>query len=198
MCQADAYRMTKIGNHTPQATGIHRVPEGRREPGDRPADRGAHQDSRTTGLYDRRGDEISLDGIERFKTLGHGTADPMSEFIGLGGAGPLLAEYIPRFHHSNHGSQLAIRAVGGRRARGCQPGPSRTIKSAAANGGFAPRRDGLARGSVQSRLAAAHRSLARQVEGIASAPEYSSRQSARAYRRGFRQFPVRGYRTEIR
>ena len=38
-----------------------------------------HQASRATGLYDRRGDEISLDGIERFKTLGHGTADPMSE-----------------------------------------------------------------------------------------------------------------------
>jgi integrase/recombinase XerD len=75
MTQADAYRMirkrakaaginTKIGNHTFRATGITAYLKngGRLEVAQQIA---AHQSSRTTGLYDRRGDDISLDEVER-------------------------------------------------------------------------------------------------------------------------------------
>jgi integrase len=75
MSQADAYRMisrragaagikTKIGNHTFRATGITvYLSNGRKlEVAQQIA---AHESPRTTGLYDRRGDEISLDEIER-------------------------------------------------------------------------------------------------------------------------------------
>ncbi len=75
MSQADAYRMirrragaagikTKIGNHTFRATGITAYLKngGRLEIAQQIA---AHESSRTTGLYDRRGDEISLDEVER-------------------------------------------------------------------------------------------------------------------------------------
>jgi integrase len=75
MTQADAYRMirrrakaagihTKIGNHTFRATGItaYLKNAGRLEVAQQIA---AHESSRTTGLYDRRGDDISLDEVER-------------------------------------------------------------------------------------------------------------------------------------
>lgn len=75
MSQADAYRMirrragaagikTKIGNHTFRATGItaYLSNGGKLEIAQRIA---AHESSRTTGLYDRRSDQISLDEIER-------------------------------------------------------------------------------------------------------------------------------------
>lgn len=75
MTQADAYRMirrrtkaagihTKIGNHTFRATGITAYLKngGRLEVAQQIA---AHKSSRTTGLYDRRGDDISLDEVER-------------------------------------------------------------------------------------------------------------------------------------
>jgi site-specific recombinase XerD len=75
MRQADAYRMirkraeaagikTKIGNHTFRATGITAYLKngGRLEVAQQIA---AHESSRTTGLYDRRGDDVSLDEVER-------------------------------------------------------------------------------------------------------------------------------------
>jgi integrase len=75
MRQADAYRMirrrakaagihTKIGNHTFRATGITAYLKngGRLEIAQQIA---AHESSRTTGLYDRRGDDVSLDEVER-------------------------------------------------------------------------------------------------------------------------------------
>jgi integrase len=75
MTQADAYRMirrrakaagihTKIGNHTFRATGITAYLKngGRLEVAQQIA---AHESSRTTGLYDRRGDDVSLDEVER-------------------------------------------------------------------------------------------------------------------------------------
>ena len=75
MSQADAYRMirrrakaagihTKIGNHTFRATGITAYLRngGRLEIAQQIA---AHESSRTTGLYDRRGDDVSLDEVER-------------------------------------------------------------------------------------------------------------------------------------
>jgi integrase/recombinase XerD len=75
MSQADAYRMirrrataagihTKIGNHTFRATGITAYLNngGRLEVAQQIA---AHESSRTTGLYDRRGDDVSLDEVER-------------------------------------------------------------------------------------------------------------------------------------
>ena len=75
MSQADAYRMirrrakaagihTKIGNHTFRATGITAYLKngGRLEIAQQIA---AHESSRTTGLYDRRGDDVSLDEVER-------------------------------------------------------------------------------------------------------------------------------------
>jgi len=74
LSQADAYRMirrrakgagihTKIGNHTFRATGITAYLRngGRLEVAQQIA---AHESSRTTGLYDRRGDDVSLDEVE--------------------------------------------------------------------------------------------------------------------------------------
>lgn len=55
---------TKIGCHSFRATGITNYLEngGRLEVAQQMA---GHESSRTTGLYDRRGDEISLDEVER-------------------------------------------------------------------------------------------------------------------------------------
>ena len=74
MSQADAYRMirrravaagigTKIGNHTFRATGITAYLQngGRMEVAQQMA---AHESARTTGLYDRRGDQVSVDEVE--------------------------------------------------------------------------------------------------------------------------------------
>jgi integrase len=75
MMQADAYRMvrrralaagihTKIGNHSFRATGITEYLKngGKLELAQQMA---AHESARTTGLYDRRNDDISLDEVER-------------------------------------------------------------------------------------------------------------------------------------
>ena len=75
MWQQDAYRMiqrraekagirTKIGNHSFRATGITAYLKngGRLEIAQQMAN---HESSRTTGLYDRRGDDITLDEVER-------------------------------------------------------------------------------------------------------------------------------------
>ena len=75
MCQADVYRMirrraraagirTKIGCHTFRATGITAYLKngGRIEVAQQIA---AHESPRTTGLYDRRGDDVSLDEVEK-------------------------------------------------------------------------------------------------------------------------------------
>jgi integrase/recombinase XerD len=75
MTQADAYRMirrrardagilTKIGNHTFRATGITAYLKngGKLEIAQQLA---AHESSRTTGLYDRRDDDVNLDEVER-------------------------------------------------------------------------------------------------------------------------------------
>jgi integrase/recombinase XerD len=75
MSQSDAYRMvrrrardagilTKIGNHTFRATGITAYLKngGKHEIAQQIA---AHESSRTTGLYDRRDDDVSLDEVER-------------------------------------------------------------------------------------------------------------------------------------
>jgi site-specific recombinase XerD len=75
MSQADAYRMirrraieagirTKVGNHSFRATGITEYLRngGRREIAQQMAN---HESARTTGLYDRRDDEVSLDEVER-------------------------------------------------------------------------------------------------------------------------------------
>jgi integrase len=75
MSQSDAYRMiqrraeaagirTKIGNHTFRATGITTYLKngGKLEVAQVMA---AHESSRTTGLYDRRSDDVSLDEVER-------------------------------------------------------------------------------------------------------------------------------------
>ena len=74
MSQSDVYRMirrraeaagieTKIGCHTFRATGItaYLKNDGRLEIAQQIA---AHESSRTTGLYDRRGDDVSLDEVE--------------------------------------------------------------------------------------------------------------------------------------
>jgi integrase len=55
---------TKIGCHTFRATGITAYLKngGKLETAQRIA---AHESSRTTGLYDRRDDDISLDEVER-------------------------------------------------------------------------------------------------------------------------------------
>jgi integrase len=55
---------TKIGCHSFRATGITNYLEngGRLQVAQQMA---GHESSRTTGLYDRRGDEISLDEVER-------------------------------------------------------------------------------------------------------------------------------------
>jgi site-specific recombinase XerD len=75
MSQADAYRMirrrsaeasifTKIGNHSFRATGITEYLRngGKLEIAQQMA---AHESARTTGLYDRRNDQVSLDEVER-------------------------------------------------------------------------------------------------------------------------------------
>ncbi len=75
MWQQDAHRMiqrraakagmkTRIGNHSFRATGITAYLKngGRLEIAQQMAN---HESSRTTGLYDRRGDEITLDEVER-------------------------------------------------------------------------------------------------------------------------------------
>lgn len=75
LAQADAYRMirrralacglkTRIGNHSFRATGITEYLRngGKLEIAQQMA---AHESARTTGLYDRRDDEISLDEVER-------------------------------------------------------------------------------------------------------------------------------------
>ena len=75
MQQADVYRMirrrtkdagilTSVGCHTFRATGITNYLEngGTLEKAQFMA---AHESSRTTGLYDRRGDEVTLDEVER-------------------------------------------------------------------------------------------------------------------------------------
>jgi integrase/recombinase XerD len=75
LSQADAYRMirrrakaagiqTKIGNHTSRATGITAYLKngGKLEIAQQIA---AHESSRTTGLYDRRDDDVNLDEVER-------------------------------------------------------------------------------------------------------------------------------------
>jgi site-specific recombinase XerD len=75
MTQADAYRMirrraadagilTKIGNHSFRATGITEYLRngGRREIAQQMAN---HESARTTGLYDRRDDDVSLDEVEK-------------------------------------------------------------------------------------------------------------------------------------
>jgi site-specific recombinase XerD len=75
MSQPDAYRMigrraadagilTKVGNHSFRATGITEYLRngGRREIAQQMAN---HESARTTGLYDRRDDEVSLDEVER-------------------------------------------------------------------------------------------------------------------------------------
>jgi len=75
MRQADVYRMirrrakaagiqTKIGCHTFRATGITAYLKngGRLEVAQQIA---AHESPRTTGLYDRRGDDVSLDEVEK-------------------------------------------------------------------------------------------------------------------------------------
>lgn len=75
MRQPDAYRMitrrahaagiwTRIGNHSFRATGITEYLKngGKLEVAQHMA---AHESSRTTGLYDRRDDQVSLDEVER-------------------------------------------------------------------------------------------------------------------------------------
>jgi site-specific recombinase XerD len=75
LCQADVYRMirrralaagirTQIGNHTFRATGITEYLRngGKLEIAQRMAN---HESARTTGLYDRRDDQVSLDEVER-------------------------------------------------------------------------------------------------------------------------------------
>ncbi len=75
LSQADAYRMirrralaagirTRIGNHTFRATGITEYLRngGKLEIAQQMA---AHESARTTGLYDRRDDQVSLDEVER-------------------------------------------------------------------------------------------------------------------------------------
>ena len=55
---------TEIGCHSFRATGITAYPKngGRLEVAHRMA---AHESARTTGLYDRRTDKVSLDEVER-------------------------------------------------------------------------------------------------------------------------------------
>lgn len=77
MAQADAYRMirrralacglkTKIGNHSFRATGITEYLRngGKLEIAQQMA---AHESARTTGLYDRREDDVSVDEVERIR-----------------------------------------------------------------------------------------------------------------------------------
>jgi integrase len=55
---------TKIGNHTFRATGITAYLKngGKLEIAQQIA---AHESSRTTGLYDRRDDDVNLDEVEK-------------------------------------------------------------------------------------------------------------------------------------
>jgi integrase len=75
MRQADVYRMicrradaaeirTQIGCHSFRATGITEYLKngGRLEIAQQMAN---HESTRTTGLYDRRGDQVKLDEVER-------------------------------------------------------------------------------------------------------------------------------------
>jgi integrase len=75
MTQADAYRMirrrasaagvlTKVGNHSFRATGITEYLKngGKLEIAQQMAN---HESARTTGLYDRRNDQVNLDEVER-------------------------------------------------------------------------------------------------------------------------------------
>jgi len=75
MTQADAYRMirrralaagiaTKVGNHSFRATGITEYLKngGKLEIAQQMAN---HESARTTGLYDRRSDQVNLDEVER-------------------------------------------------------------------------------------------------------------------------------------
>ena len=75
MSQADVYRMigrraaaasvaTKIGCHSFRATGITEYLRngGKLEVAQQMAN---HESARTTGLYDRRQDQVSLDEVER-------------------------------------------------------------------------------------------------------------------------------------
>ena len=75
MSQADSYRMikrravkvgiaTKVGNHSFRATGITEYLRncGTLEIAQRMAN---HESARTTGLYDRRDDELMLDEVQR-------------------------------------------------------------------------------------------------------------------------------------
>jgi integrase len=75
MSQAYAHRMirqratkagifTRIGNHSFRATGITEYLRngGKLEVAQQ---MGAHESARTTGLYDRRNDQVSLDEVER-------------------------------------------------------------------------------------------------------------------------------------
>ena len=75
MTQPDVYRMigrralaaevhTKVGCHSFRATGITEYLKngGKLEIAQQMAN---HESSRTTGLYDRRGDQVSLDEVER-------------------------------------------------------------------------------------------------------------------------------------
>ena len=75
MSQADVYRMigrraedagirTKVGCHSFRATGITEYLRngGKLEVAQQMAN---HESARTTGLYDRRNDQVSLDEVER-------------------------------------------------------------------------------------------------------------------------------------
>ncbi|SEK55530.1 tyrosine-type recombinase/integrase [Nitrosovibrio tenuis] len=61
---AEAAIFTKIGNHSFRATGITEYLRngGKLEIAQQMA---AHESVRTTGLYDRRNDQVSLDEVER-------------------------------------------------------------------------------------------------------------------------------------
>ena len=77
MSQADVYRMirrraadagieTQIGSHSFRATGITEYLRdgGKLEVAQQMAN---HESSRTTALYDRRNDQVSLDEVERIR-----------------------------------------------------------------------------------------------------------------------------------
>ena len=75
MSQPDAYRMivrraraagiwTRIGNHPFRATGITEYLKNGAKLEIAQA-MAAHESARTTGLYDRRDDQVSLDEVER-------------------------------------------------------------------------------------------------------------------------------------
>ena len=91
MSQADAYRMirrrsadaaifTKIGNHSFRATCITEYLRngGKLEIAQQMA---AHESARTTGLYDRRNDQVSLDEIRTNPLRGNKTAFSMKAVL---------------------------------------------------------------------------------------------------------------------